>query len=293
MHDPNPVQALTDLGLTALEAEIYISLLNESPATGYRIAQTIGKPTGNTYKAIETLAKKGAIIVEEVPRRQCRAVPYEEFLSGLERTFRNRRIQAQECLASIPLATHDDKIYRLHSRDQVMERARAMLDRARVMAILDIFQSPLEELIPEIEKCAARGVAVTVKTYGAVEVNGAHMVMDFMADKIVARWPGQWVNVVIDATEHLLAFLSQDCVSVHQAVWSKSAYLSSTYHGGIHAEITLDEIGAVLERGGEVEDVRGVFSRFRRPEMLDSPGYQELIKAYGVENESSGEGRES
>jgi sugar-specific transcriptional regulator TrmB len=293
MRESDPIQALTALGLTAIEAEIYISLLKESPATGYRIAQMIGKPTGNTYKASETLSTKGAILVEEVPRRQCRAVPYDEFLSGLERSFQKRTIQAREYLASIPMAIHDDKIYRLNSPDQVMERARTMLDRAHVMAILDIFPRPLEDLIPEVEKCAARGVAVTVKTYDAVAIKGVHTVLDFMADKIIERWPGQWVNVVIDSTEHLLAFLSQDCLSVHQAVWSKSAYLSSTYLGGIHAEITLDEIGVVLEQKGSVEDIRNVFSRFRRREMLDSPGYYELMKAYGIENESSGEEQKS
>lgn len=284
MSKSEPIQALTELGLTELEAEIYISLLKESPATGYRIAQMIGKPTGNTYKAIQTLSAKGAILIEEVPRRQCRAVPYEEFLSGLEHVFKKKKSRAQDSLASIPYAVPDDKIYRLISTNQVMERARAMLERAEMMAILDIFPKPLEDLIPEIETCAARGVAVTVKTYNTVVINGVHTVLDFMADKITERWPGQWINVVIDSTEYLMAFLSQDCQSVHQAVWSKSAYLSSTYLGGIHAEITLDEIGMVLEQQGSVEDIRAVFSRFRSRDILDSPGYHELIKTYRIEN---------
>ena len=288
MSESEPIQALTALGLTELEAEIYISLLKESPATGYRIAQMIGKPTGNTYKAIQTLSTKGAILVEEVPRRQCRAVPYEEFLSGLERTFNRKKIQARESLASIPLAAIDDKIYRLNSTDQVMERVRAMLNRAEVVAILDIFPKPLEDLIPDIEKCAASGVTVTVKIYDALEIKGVHTVLDFMADTIKERWPGQWINVVIDSTEHLLAFLSQDCHTVHQAIWSKSAYLSSTYLGGLHAEITLDEIGSVLEQQGSVEDIRTVFSRFRSRDILDSPGYCELIKTYGIEEKTSG-----
>jgi len=48
-------ELLVPFGFTNLESEIYVFLLGESPATGYRIAQAIGKPAANTYKAIESL----------------------------------------------------------------------------------------------------------------------------------------------------------------------------------------------------------------------------------------------
>ena len=67
--------ALVPFGFTALESEIYVFLLGESPATGYRVAQGINKPAANTYKAIQTLQSKGAILVEEGSSRFCRAVP--------------------------------------------------------------------------------------------------------------------------------------------------------------------------------------------------------------------------
>ena len=52
------IDALRELGFTELESRIYIFLLEESPATGYRIAQAIEKPVANTYKAIELLYYK-------------------------------------------------------------------------------------------------------------------------------------------------------------------------------------------------------------------------------------------
>ena len=44
---PEEVQALVDLGFTVMEAHIYVFLLSESPATGYRISRAIGKPVAN------------------------------------------------------------------------------------------------------------------------------------------------------------------------------------------------------------------------------------------------------
>src|SRR5438105_11642808 len=128
MTIPNEgVESLVALGFTALEAEVYIYLLGASPATGYRVAQAIGKPIANTYKAIEALESKGAVIVEHSANRLCRAIPAEELLGQLERRFRDRRSKAARALSELPGSADDDRVYQLRSRDQVYERARSML----------------------------------------------------------------------------------------------------------------------------------------------------------------------
>lgn len=289
MQIKESVQSLMDLGFTGLEATIYIFLLTDSPATGYRVAKAIGKPAANTYKALETMEQKGAILFDEGARRLCRAVPYEELLTNLERAFMAHKSQAMANLSALQVPTHDDRIYRIRSLDQVMERCRSMLDRAQQIAIMDIFPTPLTELLPDLKACASRGVDLTVKVYSPADIPGARVIQDYMSETILARWPGQWANLVIDATEHLLAFIDADGKEVLQAVWSGSPYLSSNYHGGIHAEITLDEIGAVLDRGGSLEEVREAFAQFRRLEMLDSPGYEALLKTYGIEMDQAPE----
>jgi len=287
MAEPKRTGVLVDLGFTALEESIYTFLLTESSATGYRIAKAIGKPAANTYKAIETLAQKGAIVLVDGPRRLCRAVPHDELLAHLERRFKEHKARAERSLSTLPVQSHDDRIYKIASRDQVFERARSMLDRAKKTVTVDIFPGPLAVLEPDIVRCAERGVDVTVKAYTAVEIAGVRVVKDYMRETILERWPGQWVNLVSDALEHLLAFLTPDGADVYQAVWSGSPYLSSTYHGGIQAEIALDEIGAVLQAGGTMKDVREAFGRFRGPEMLESPGYKALIEYYGDQKKHS------
>jgi HTH-type transcriptional regulator, sugar sensing transcriptional regulator len=55
----SPLDSLISLGFTPLEAEVYVCLVQDSPATGYRIAQTVGRPVAGIYKTIESLANKG------------------------------------------------------------------------------------------------------------------------------------------------------------------------------------------------------------------------------------------
>jgi HTH-type transcriptional regulator, sugar sensing transcriptional regulator len=61
------------------------------------------------------------------------------------------------------------------------------------------------------------------------------------ADPGAARevWPGQQLSLVVDAREHLLALLSDDLETVHQAVWSNSTFLSCMHHNHVAVEIEL------------------------------------------------------
>lgn len=148
MSGEESVRALVELGLTGLKAEIYTALVQHPPLTGYRLAQVLGKPAANVYKAIESLQAKGAIIVDEGANRVCHAVPAEELPGALERGFRERRERAAVALTELQRVPADDRVYQLRSREQVMERWRRMLARAERVALLDAFPAPLEALRP-------------------------------------------------------------------------------------------------------------------------------------------------
>ena len=125
------ISALSSLGFTELEAAVYASLVQASPATGYRVAQAINKPVANTYKAIESLQEKGAVITDETGNKLCRAVPPQEVLQQLESTFSRQKREAADALSRLRPAPGDDGVYALTSRSQVFERCRAMLSRPR------------------------------------------------------------------------------------------------------------------------------------------------------------------
>jgi sugar-specific transcriptional regulator TrmB len=155
-------ECLTALGFTELEADVYVFLLGESPATGYRVAQAIGKPVANTYKAMQRLQAKGAIVAEDGDGRLGRAVPAEQLLSQLERRFQENRRRAGRALGRIKASPQDDRVYQFRTPAQVLEHCRRMLADCCHVAILDAFPLTLEELRPAVEQAAARGVTVAV-----------------------------------------------------------------------------------------------------------------------------------
>ena len=281
MSDLETMQPLVELGFTTLEAEAYTFLLQESPVTGYRIAQALRKPAPNVYKALESLELKGAVLVEDGDSRLCRPVPPGELLAQLDRRFHEQRARAERLLSRPAAEAADDRVYTLRSADQVLERARCMLRDAAEVALIDVFPLPLAELRGEIQAAAERGVQVTARVYEPTDVPGARVVVDADPELVRGRWPGQWVNVVTDGREHLIAYLTADGGTVQQAVWSGSAILSWVYHSALSSEIVLEDVRNQLRDGADPAALaQTVAQAIPVSKALQAPGYRELASRF-------------
>lgn len=276
-------EALAALGFTSLEAEVYAVLVEQSPVTAYKVAQEVGKAAANVYKAVESLQRKGAILVEETSSRLCRAVPPAELIQQLERQFSLASSRAQTALARLARPAGDERVYELGSSEQVLARARAMLRGTKRMVLCDLFPECATELHDDIEAAARGGRRVCVQVYRPVDFDPRVTVfLKPDGERLLASWPGQWLNVVSDAREHLLAFLENGLAGVHQAVWSESKYLSLLHFSGFASEMTAGAASTILDGDGVPEAMRAAFATVR--ESLggaDQPGYTALLARFG------------
>lgn len=230
---------LLAFGFTETEARVYCELLKGGPATGYRLAQGVGKAAANVYQALAALSQKGAVIADDGEAKSYRPVPPAELLAALERDFAARRQAAAETLAALHQPAADDRLYHLKSAGQVLEAARALIAGAREIVLFDLFPAPLAQLRPDFEAAAARGVTVAGKAYGQAPERGPLEIVVQDLTGLLDRWPGQQVTVVADASAHLVALLSRDGGQVLNGVWSDSAYLACLQHSSLSAEIRL------------------------------------------------------
>ncbi len=281
MAGEKSIGVLMDLGFTGLEAEVYSYLVGEAPATGYRVAQAIGRPAANVYKALETLQAKGAVIVDEGANRLCRATPVRELLDGLTRAFQERKERASMALGRLGSAPEDTRVYALRSADQVFERCRAMLQRARHIVLIDLFPLPMARLREEIQAAVSRGVIVQVSAYEPVDLPGVELLVHPRGSNVIAGYPGQWLNVVADSRECLLAFLTRDGRGVHQAVWTGSAFLSHVYHAGLGFEMVVTQIRRAVAQDAAIEEVATILKDSRRLFSAEIPGHRELLRQFG------------
>jgi len=287
MKNKNSIKPLVELGLTDLESEIYTFLVENSPATGYRIASRINKPAANTYGALRSLLSKGFVIVEDSRPRAFRCVPIDLLLERLEKDFQKMKSLAAAELSALRPAVDDERVYRLTTVEQVYERLREMLRRSKTIMLLDLFPAALAELKDEIQAAAGRGVQVVLKLYQPANVRGCLSVVEPSGAKIIARWPGVGVNGIADGREHLIAFLSGTKPEVHDALWSRSVVVSANYHSALFSEIML-----LALREGPTMPPDKLPQKYRRLQALRTrplPGYAQLLQRYHDERNDKGD----
>lgn len=279
-HSQTHIQDLVDIGFTPVEAEIYLFLLVESPASGYRIAQAAGKPAAQVYRALEALSRKGAAIMAEGKTRLWRAVPVGQCLDSLERAFAERRRRAEKTLRDLPASGDDERVYRLPSRDQVVEHCRSMIGRAQKILLLDLFPEPYRVLRDDVEAAAARGVTVAAKLYEPEPLEGAALLtVPVEAADVLRRWLGQQINVAVDGREYLTALLTREGRDVLNGFWSANSYLAAMHYNGMSCELCLSHLTAAIAGGRRPEELRGVLEQCQPFYLTNSPAMDAISVA--------------
>jgi sugar-specific transcriptional regulator TrmB len=273
--------ALERLGLTTLEAQAYAFLVRESPASGYRVAQALGKPFGSVYKAVEGLESKGAALLsEESGNRVARAVPIDELVARSTREFERSCKAASASLKAAKGREPDEHLYRLNSREQFFERARAMIAGAEDFVLGSITPQPAAELAPAFGDAAAR-VRVGLKVFGPLEVRGADIIPDHRGLSAIETGPGEWMMLTVDGREVLMGVFDAETGELNTGQWSENPLLTWSLFTGLGAQLVLAAVRTsdlaeaprlveIVERLGAFRTPKSVGKRmlvekFRRP----------------------------
>lgn len=274
------ITALKRLGFTELEAAVYAYLVVNPPATAYKVARDIGKPVANTYKAVQSLFEKGAIMIDETENRLCRAVDPENLLENLKRSFLSDQDAARDALARLTPTSEGEGLYGLSSADQVFATFAKMCSEAESVILVDAFPGVVEKIAPVLEKAAARDVIVVMQVYEPAGVNGVEAVEMSDAARMLERWKGNWLIAVADGAEYLQAFLSGDLASVEIAHWSKNAFLALPKHNFLANTLRQAVLEKAVDSGFVAAELKNEFKRTAEWATLANRGYEKLRERF-------------
>lgn len=255
------ILALVELGFSPIESRVYIQLLKESPQSGYKVSQALGRPAAQVYRAIESLERSGAVIADEGAQKLSRALPIEDVLRNMERQFESRRKKVLGELKDIKSTPDDHRVYQLKTIDQVYVRAEQMIGRAKKVIVADVFPRPLARLVDTFTRAMKRGVKTAIKEYDTSVLRADVTVKPSDTQKVLDVWPGDHISLVTDCGEFLSALLSKDETKVHNAVWTCNSYLSSLQHNGIICEISYTYLRSMVEEGLSNRGIRANMKR--------------------------------
>lgn len=205
--DREIVAALTDLGLSPGEAELYVALLRQAatePVSAYKLAKDVGRDPANTTKTLAALERRGAVRVAAEKPRLYTPVAAADFTEELVLRLQSRRREAVQMLERIGRAESDRTPHPLRDRDDALARARAMIADAQSVVLIDADVTFVAALADDLLGCTgARGVAVLVLTDAPVTLAGVRSWVDPGAEELRRAAPGPWLHLVADGAGEL------------------------------------------------------------------------------------------
>jgi len=282
-------QLVTELGFTENEAAAYVYLLQYSPATGYKIAKGIGRSFSNTYKIMESLERKAAVLVDGGEHRVFRAVPIEELLDRIDKRFQTQRRKIVDSVQKLTLSDSDQRLYELKTIDQVYERCRRMLGESRERVLMELFPEPWENLRDDIRKTAKRGVNVSARIYEPDQIKGVNLIVSPYGLEPVKVRGTQWLAVYVDGLQYLQANLINGGEGVYHAIWSENKFLSRELYSYVNSDLHFYALQNCMKDAKSLDGLRKANERLLKDFPVGGDlGYQKLVQSFKTVQQKSG-----
>jgi len=267
MKNSNKLSSLLrEMGLSELEAKVYIWLLENKRSTGYKIAVQTGKPVANTYKALRSLEKKGAVICDNSSNKTYfDTIPVEEFLNKIEKEFIKQREKIIDEVKKLDVQQEPIGIYELQSAELVYEKAAGMIKTAESSLVIDCFPAPLQVIKKELLNKKGENIPILLKNYCDTRFEGIRQIEAFKTDIVLDEHPGQWLLMIKDAAESLIAFFDLSGEELLHSIWIKDPFISLILFNGSTIEFNLFEIFREVysENDNKIENIKQIIRSYQ------------------------------
>ncbi|RJS50107.1 TrmB family transcriptional regulator [Bacillus sp. PK3_68] len=225
----NILEILKNLNFTEYEGKAYLTLLEESPLTGYAVAKNSGVPRSRIYEVLDSLTMRGDILVSPGNTPQYTPVPAKELIKSRRMKAEENFEMAEKSLAEFERSANDrENIWNITGRNEILDKVKACIVSAKKRILLEIWKEEFEELESELRQAAKRGVNVTVIAYGEIVSDFANVYHHYMGHEITEEYGGRWLVISGDDSEVVAGIVSLEKDS--RAAW--------TMHVGLVMPIT-------------------------------------------------------
>lgn len=255
---------LMQVGLTQLESAIYLHLTRHGPGTGYAIAKGVSKAVANVYKALQSLAVKGAVAQSTGKTRIYTAVPWRDFLASVKAKQADTLDALEDALSALPAPNFDEEIYKIQNIGQLKDQALAMVNGAKSIVLADIDPRVLPWFQDAMTRAAARGVEVRIKIYEPADLPGLYVTLRENGKDVYTKTKDCHFSLCSDGDAMMRGLLNEDLSGVIQAFTSRGALMVIMLYNQLLYELVLTDLKRLIPVG----DLKGAQALLAETEHL-------------------------
>ncbi|MBI4981024.1 TrmB family transcriptional regulator [Candidatus Woesearchaeota archaeon] len=250
---------LKDFGLNSYESKLWIALLSRGVSTAGELSDISNVPRSRAYDVLESLEKKGFIIVKMGKPIKYLAVPPAEVVERVKKKVAEDADERNKVLTGlkdsevmgelntlhtdgIKLVDPTDRSGAFRGRDRVYEHMTTMIKNAQksvtIMTSKDGLDRKFEVLAAPLRKAAKSGVAIKVAVTGDANKEIVKEMAKFA--QVKAAKDGSNARFCVVDNKEMLLFLTDD-VKVHKsydcAVWVEAPLFVNYFNGLVDKEL--------------------------------------------------------
>lgn len=163
----NAVGSLMRLGFSEDEAQTYCALLEESPLSGYAIAQKTGIARSHIYEVIEKLYRRGCITVSYGGASEYAAIPYTQMLENLSNASRADRHEAVKQTQRFMSGSKKNNVIRnIYGSKDIYNTLKQLILETKDYIMMKLWAKDIMVLEPELVHAKKCGVELHLIVLG-------------------------------------------------------------------------------------------------------------------------------
>lgn len=236
------VEYLQKIGFSKLEAQIYLNLLQSSGLTGYQIAKELNISRSSVYPALESMYKKGYVMLVQGESQSYVAEDPNALLSKLKDDFYSNTNFLDTQLKNIKVGNVEERFLNISGFDQMINKTKELLRLAREEVIMNI-NGGISYLRDEIISLRKRGVRVIIFSFAKLDVSGLDV--EYFSHETFDNSDLSRIMLVVDFKQTLVADI-YDQRPIWLGVLTNNPLMTSIVCEHIHHDIYLLVIDSKL-----------------------------------------------
>jgi sugar-specific transcriptional regulator TrmB len=234
------VTKLMDFGFTKTDALVYINLLKNGRASGYKIAKDISLSRSSVYSSIDNLYKNGYIFMSDGDTKEYEAKSPELIFSQIEKkTIENIQILKTE-LSKMMLKEEKEFVYNVSGFENSIQKAKEMINQAHLEIYLNTdFQLSMfeEELCNAVE----RGVRIICFSFNRIDIPHEKIELYTRSESKESQYPSHRFMCVVDMKLSLMFSHREETLGLY----ANNRLMVKMIAEHIHSDIYLKEYESI------------------------------------------------
>ena len=230
-----------------------MSLVGNHPINGSQLSKVSGIARSRIYDVLRNLISRGYVI--EVEAGQYAPLPSDELIRRLKKSFDKNITAFKKEISKASLIENCEYVWTLTGYDNVMEKAREMIEAAREEIYVRLFPQADEHLSKYLSAADKKGVSIRYIAMGKIPENFDIQVTHPGHETLIKTIGGRSFDIITDKKEALVGIFETGNEDNSPINWTRNHWFiianrDSLRHDFYHCflEKTLDRTLALTDR---------------------------------------------